>query len=192
MRVVWILCGTLGIAGCQSKSSDDDSSSASTTEVTTEETGGDDSSGTAVDPVGFPDQPAPFTITVSGASSASLTFDAPSCSHRAGSTTFRQFWRGSEHVYVLVVEMFDTFPGEVGSYTADDGVRTRLQEEAGGMGAYFDSANDGSGATLTLDGFDVDANEVWGSATMGSMGDGSGGTVSVSPDAIPVWCDSME
>ena len=127
MRVAGIMCGVLGIAGCQSKSSDDDSSGASTTEITTEETGGDESSGTTVDPAGFPEQPAPFTLTLSGASSASLTFDTPSCSHRAGSTTFRQFWRGSGHVYVLVVEMFDTFPAEIGAYTADDGVRTRLQ-----------------------------------------------------------------
>jgi hypothetical protein len=186
------MCGVLGIAGCQSKSSDDDSSGTSTTEITTDETGGDEGSGTTVEPVGFPEQPAPFTLALSGASSASLTFDTPSCSHRTGSATFRQFWRGSGHVYVLVVEMFDTFPGEVGAYTADDGVRTRLQEEAGGMGAYYDSTIDGVGASLTLDGLDVAANEAWGSATMGSMGDGAGGTVTVSPDAIPVWCDSME
>jgi hypothetical protein len=88
--------------------------------------------------------------------------------------------------------MFDTFPGEAGAYTSTDGVRARLQEEAGGAGYYFDSATGNDSATLELQGFDTEANEVWGAATTGELGDSSGGSVTLSPNAIPVWCDSME
>jgi len=187
------MLGLFAVVGCSGKSSEDETGAAGpsddTSELDPEDTaeGGDTG-----DPVGFPDAPQPFTIAVSGAYSGSLTFDSPSCSHRTGSTTFRQFWRGSDHVFVLLVEMFDTFPGETGAYTAADGVRARLQEEAGGSGYYFDSATGNDSATLELEGFDTDLNEVWGAATAGELGDTSGGSVTLSPDAIPVWCDSME
>lgn len=190
MNWIWV---AIGLAGCRPDSSKDDSASAETTDATTTVTDDDgDDSGTTVDPNAFPSQPAPFTITLDGVSTATLTFEQPTCSHRTGSTSFRHTWRGSDHVFILVVEMFDTFPAEVGAYTQADGVRTRLQEEAGGRGAYFDSNFDGSGASLTIDGFDTTANHVWGSATVGSLGDGSGGMVTVAPDTIPIWCDSME
>ena len=193
MRFGWIFCALVGIAACKSKSSDEDSSGTTATDdQATTTPAPDEDSGTTADPTQFPAQPAPFTLTLSGAASETLSFDTPTCSHRTGSTTFRQFWRGPGHVYVLVVEMFDTFPGEAGAYTAADGVRTKLQEEAGGSLAYYDSEAGGTGASLTLDGFDTDANQVWGAATIGTLGDGSGGLVTVTPDEIPVWCDSME
>ena len=198
-RIGW-MCLAIGATACQSKSTADETGAQDSVGPTTEaveeeeeeEDDGEGDSGTTTPPGGFPSQPAPFTLTLDGASTASLTFDAPTCSHRTGSTSFRHTWRGASHVYILVVEMFDTFPGDAGSYTAADGVRVRLQEEAGGMGAYYDSNFDGVGATLTLDGFDTTANHVWGSATIGSLGDGSGGTITATPDAIPIWCDSME
>ncbi|HCH65220.1 MAG TPA: hypothetical protein DFR83_20615 [Deltaproteobacteria bacterium] len=197
MRQIGWLWLAIGFSACQSKSTSEDTEGTTTTDPTTEvaeeeEEGDSRDSGGTTSPDGFPAQPAPFTITLDGASTASLTFDDPTCSHRTGSASIRFTWRGASHFYILVVEMFDTFPGEAGAYTASDGVRVRLQEEAGGMGAYFDSNFDGVGATLTLDGFDTTANHAWGSATIGSLGDGSGGVVTTAPDLIPIWCDSME
>ena len=74
----------------------------------------------------------------------------------------------------------------------------RLIVEVGGQTRRFKlgdgklTLGSGEGASLTLDGFDTDANQVWGAATIGTLGDGSGGLVTVTPDEIPVWCDSME
>jgi hypothetical protein len=196
MRYWWLVVAALTWSACSGKSSDDDTSTSGTTDSSTTGPGGDsgdtDDSGATEDTGGFPQRPDPFTIQVTGSTEVTLAFDSPTCSHRTGSETFRQFWRGSDHVWVLVIEMFNTFPGEAGSYTAADGVRTRLQEEAGGMGGYYDSQFDGAGAALDLEGLDTDANEAWGSAMMGTLGDGSGGFVSVSPDSIPVWCDALE
>jgi len=187
--VLW--CGCLAMwMGCSGKSSDDDSAVDSGSSGTTDTSDSGDSGTT--DPGGFPDRPDAFTINVSGAYEGTLTFDTPTCSHRTGSTTFRQFWRGPDHVFVLLVEMFDTFPGETGSYTGADGVRAKLQEEAGGAGHYFDSTVGDNSASLTLEGFDTDANEAWGTGSVGTLGDGAGGTATISPDVVPIWCDSME
>ena len=136
MNWIWV---AIGLAGCRPDSTKDDSASAETTDTTTTVTDDDgDDSGTTVDPNAFPSQPAPFTITLDGASTATLTFDQPTCSTEPGRQLSTHL-AGSDHVFILVVEMFDTFPAEVGAYTDADGVRTRLQEEAGGRGAYFDS-----------------------------------------------------
>ena len=198
MRFVFWACAIVGWVGCSGKSTDEDSSAAGAGDGTTDggpgagpDSGDGGGTGTT-DPTVFPDPPTPFSLEVSGAYTGTLRFDTPSCSHRTGSTTFRQFWRGSDHVFVLLIEMFDTFPGEAGAYVAADGVRARLQEEAGGSLYYFDSLSGDNSATLELVGFDTDANQVWGSGTVGVLGDSSGGTVTLSPDAVPVWCDSME
>lgn len=189
MRLHGMCALLLVVQACSSKSDDDDSGAEDSAAGTTEPAG-EDTSDPA--PEGFPDQPEPFTVSVTGAYEGSLAFDTPTCSHRTGSTTFRQFWRGSGHVFVLVVEMFDTFPGEPGDYGASDGVRARLQEEAGGEGNYFASELGGDASTLTLDGFDTEANEAWGAATVGTLGDSTGGSVMLSPDSVPVWCNAME
>ncbi len=184
------------LMACSGKSSSEDtthSGGASNTTGGTEETTDTDTSDTDIeDTGGFPAQPDAFTVMVEGTLSQSITFDMPDCSHRTGSTTFRQFWRGQGHVFVLLVEMFDTFPGETGAYDASQGVRVRLQEEAGGSGAYFDSTLGSSSATMTLDGFDTDAGQAWGAFSAGTLGDGAGGSVTLSPDTLPVWCASLE
>lgn len=177
--------------GCAGGSGDDADGKPSDSGATGGTTPPDDTSDTD-EPEGFPEAPDPFTISVSGAWSGTLTFDTPSCSHRTGSATFRQFWRGPDHAFVLLVEMFDTFPGEPGDYTGADGVRARLQEEAGGDGNYFDSQLGDASSTLRLEGLDTELSQAWGTATAGTLGDGTGGTVTLSPDSLRVWCDHLE
>ncbi len=139
---------------------------------------------------GLPASPAPFTLQLSGALDRALVFDSPSCSHLEGSTSFRQFWRGDGHVFVLIIEMVGTFPeaGGPGAWTAADGARVKLQEEAGGDGNFFQSDPADPALVFTLEGFDTDADEAWGTATVGALLDAEGASLALDPQPLPVWC----
>jgi hypothetical protein len=155
--------------------------------------GGDDGAeGTdSGEPGGFPASPAPFTLTLSGDLEQELVFDAPDCSHLEGSTSFRQIWRGDGHVFVLIIEMVGTFPEEPapGSWTAADGARVKLQEEAGGSGQYAQSAPDDATLVMSIEGFDLDADQVWGEASVGPLSGSETGTIELAPQPLPIWCD---
>jgi len=192
LRTVLALWALALVTACSGKSSDDDSATDSGDTQDTADTADSADTADTADTGGFPDSPAPFTVQVEGSHSETISFNSPDCSHRTGSTTFRQFWRGEGHVWVLLVEMFDTFPGETGDFDATQGVRVRLQEEAGGMGGYYDSQFGDNSPTMQLVGFDTEAGEAWGTFTAGTLGDGASGSITLSPTTLPVWCSSLE
>jgi hypothetical protein len=143
----------------------------------------------------FPADPTPFTLSYSGADSGSLVFDEVQCTWPPGSSNLRVGWRNAsdEHVFVLLIDLLGVFDG-VGSYSSDESsnVRARLQEEAGGSGANFvvDSAQ-GDLVSITVEGADQEAGQVWGSFDVATMHDLSGGMISLDPGTFPIWCPSI-
>ena len=136
----------------------------------------------------MPDDPRPFTITVSGDYTGTLSFDEVSCSNPLGSSNFSIFWRDSSdsHFFVLVGQMLGTLDG-TGTYDAS-AVTVKLQEEAGGNGNYFaSSASDTVSFTIDhIDEQNEDVRTAWGSYTVSGLS----GAVSFS-EAVPIWCPSI-
>jgi hypothetical protein len=137
-----------------------------------------------------PENPAPFSIIVSGAENLDLVFDEPSCSSPMGSNNMRMFWRNSSdaHVFVMVTEVMGEFEG-TGSYSPPEfRANIKLQQEAGGQALYYGSVED-SGVAIT---YDVsEENFVSGSATFSFL-QGNDGDISISPTTYPLWCDNIE
>ena len=82
---------------------------------------------------GFPNDPSPFDISISGDETLSLRFDTSTCTHQQGSANLRVFWRNAsdQHVFVLVAELMGGFdgPGTYISGQSQGQVRVKLQEE---------------------------------------------------------------
>ena len=181
----------MGMLGCETK----DAKSANA------DTGIDDTAGSAVDaadagPVtsaDMPENPAPFTLTLSDG--RSLPFDQPSCQHFRGSTNFRAFWRNGarSHNYVLTMQVMQSFDG-VGTYENTMArVDVKLQEEAPQTGAptYWTDGELGDTASLTV--VYIDEDIAWGEASASGLHEPAGGAaVSVSPSTLPVWCPDLE
>ena len=181
----------MGMLGCETK----DAKSANA------DTGSNDTAGSAVDaadagPVtsaDMPENPAPFTLTLSDGQS--LPFDQPSCQHFRGSTNFRAFWRNGarSHNYVLTMQVMQSFDG-VGTYeNTMDRVDVKLQEEAPQTGAptYWTDGELGDTASLTV--VYIDEEIAWGEASVSGLHEPAGGAaVSVSPSTLPVWCPDLE
>ena len=57
----------------------------------------------------LPADPRPLTVETTGGWAQTIVFDTPSCLHypEAAPVTFRQFWRGSDHNAVLIIELVD-------------------------------------------------------------------------------------
>jgi len=139
----------------------------------------------------FPDDPSPFTVNVTGAYTGSLVFDDPTCYYPTGSSQLRVFWRNEAqaHVFFLMVELLSGFEGD-GTYDQEAGLRAKLQEEAGGKGYYFgsDSAQgDEVSMTVYLD----EEDHAWGEFSISGMHDTKGGTISIDPTVIPIWCPEL-
>lgn len=132
----------------------------------------------------MPASPAPFTVTVGGAWPTTLTFDQPSCSSPVGSSNLRVFWRGSDHVAVLVLNILGTYTGAGDYNETDHRLTVALQEEAGGSGYYFAS---GAGDTIDATVLFGDDAVAWGEYTVSGL-TGDGGGVTLSPATIPIWC----
>ncbi len=149
------------------------------------DSGSADTADTGTSSSSLPAQPDPFTLTVSGAYTGSLTFDTPTCTQPLGSKNFSIFWRNSnkEHVFVLVAQMLGTFAG-AGTYDGT-AVTVKLQEEAGGEGNYFLSS-DGDTISMVLEG--VEEQEAWGEFSFSGLEDGA---LVASPMPVPIWCDSL-
>jgi hypothetical protein len=134
----------------------------------------------------MPADPRPITLHVHGFTELTLVFDAPTCGVTQGAPTFRAFWRNGEgeHVFVLVAEVIGLYTGP-GSYDSSMGrVDAKLQEEAGGSGAYF--ATDTTDTTsITVDG--QDDTRAWGEFTVSGM-HGGDGAITLDPSTIPIWC----
>ena len=141
-------------------------------------------------PDNFPDDPSPFTLTVSGDLDRDLMFDTPTCINERDQ--FRAFWRNSQddHEFVLLAQVLQDFTG-AGTYD-ETGARTdvKLQEEAGGEGYYFATSAD-EGDTLLID--LVFANDAvgWGEFTVSALSSG-GASVELSPQPIPIWCPDFD
>lgn len=152
----------------------------------TADTGVPDGGDTAAETgdTGPPDDPSPIVLDVSGAMTASLTFDQPTC--QIAGQNFRMFWRNAarEHVFVLVAEVLGPYMGPY-TYTPEAGtVRVKLQEEAGGEGRYF-ATEEGTDVTVVVEGHtDTHA---WGEFSFGELA-GDGGGATVAPQPVPIWC----
>lgn len=150
--------------------------------------GGDDSSASTL-----PDDPTPFTLTVSGDYSDTLVFDDPECTWTSDATNFRAFWRNAarEHVFVLAADILGPFTGP-GTYTQDDAItRVKLQEEAGSSGPpeYFESDAD-QGDTVSVTVTSVDDAQAWGEFTFSGLHSDTG-AITVTPVPVPIWCPTM-
>jgi hypothetical protein len=146
---------------------------------------------TDTDPTGFPADPSPFEVTVSGAYTGTLSFDQPTCYYPEGSSQLRVFWRNEAqaHVFFLLVELLNGFEGE-GSYDESMGLRARLQEEAGGSGYYF-ASDSAAGHQVSMEVFIDEQERIWGEWTATGMNDGAGGSITLEPSTIPIWCPEI-
>ena len=144
----------------------------------------------------MPANPAPFTVTVTGAADLTLVFDAPTCTAQANN--FRVFWRNSSgaHAFVLVAETLGGFtePGTIDQTSPN--TRAKLQEEQGGQGIGPFQTDPPQGDTFALhvdhldpEGYDV-IQRAWGSFDVGGM-HGTDGAISVAPTNLPVWCPAV-
>jgi len=122
-----------------------------------------------------------------------IAFDQPTCSEYPPQTltSFRNFWRGSDHNAVLIVQVLGGFHG-AGTYdSATDPVTVTLQSEAGSPYNFsyaLDTAH-GDTASLTIDSID---GEAWGHFSFSALHDSSGGEVTALPMPIPIWCPSVD
>ena len=103
----------------------------------------------------LPADPRPLTVETTGGWAQTIVFDTPSCLHypEAAPVTFRQFWRGSNHNAVLIIEVLSTFAGAGDYNSTDHNLRVRLQSEAGSaynMSLSADTSQ-GDSATLTVE-----------------------------------------
>ena len=140
----------------------------------------------------LPADPRPLTVETTGGWAQTIVFDTPSCLHypEAAPVTFRQFWRGSDHNAVLIIEVLSTFAGAGDYNTTDHNLRVRLQSEAGSaynMSLSADTSQ-GDSATLTVEHISTIA---WGEATVtGLHGTADGadvGAVGIS-SPLPAYC----
>jgi hypothetical protein len=155
--------------------------------------GGDDA-GAGDDGPAIPPDPTPFTLTVTGATDASIEFDQSTCEiyPRPSWINFRHFWRGTSHNAVLIVEVLGVYAGP-GTYDESMGmVRAKLQSEAGSPYDFFFQTDSGQGDTLTLVVENADTRHgVWGEFTFSSMHDASGGSITVTPQPVLLWCPDL-
>ena len=155
--------------------------------------GGDDA-GAGDDGPAIPPDPTPFTLTVAGATDASIVFNQSTCLiyPRPSWVNFRHFWRGTDHNAVLIVEVLGVYAGP-GTYDESMGmVRAKLQSEAGSPYDFFFQTDAGQGDTLTLVVENADTRHgVWGEATFSSMHDATGGSITVTPQPVPLWCPDL-
>lgn len=193
----WALIGAIALFGCTSGGSGKDSAADT---AGAGDGGGEGADGAGGDEAGdgggddgvpYPEGPVAFTLTTTGDSALSLRFSTPDCPYRASGTSFRQTWRGDDHVFVLIVEVSREFPGEPGTYAAPGTTRLRLQEEAGGSLSYFDSTLGDGSVELTLDGFSVDDDRAWGSFRTGALGGSAGERIELGPQPLPIWCPTL-
>lgn len=142
-----------------------------------------------------PEEPAPFTITISGTDNESLVFDSPTCQIPDAAPNVNVYWRNQagSHKFVLRMMLRNDYDPEVEEYSiANNELSFTLQEEAGGQGRYYvaDSTSGDSG-TLSLFVYEEIIGEptVWGEAVIETMHTPStGASITLSPSTIPVWC----
>ncbi len=192
----WILLSLLLACGDKDDTTEDEGWTAETTGGTTTETATETTGGTTGGTTDTgttstaPSDPTPFELTIAGDMSETFTFDQYDCTYPMGSTNLRVFWRDSaqSHYFVLVAELLGTFEGQPGTFTeTEHGARVKMQEEAGGENRYFAS---GEGDTVEIVVDTIDETSVYGSFSVSAMG-GEDGTITLSPQPIPIWCPQL-
>ena len=189
---LWLLLSLL--IGCPTTGGDDDDS----TEADDDDSGDDDDAGDDDDSTaGFPASPLPFSFDLAGGLAETITIDTfGSCQNFSGSSDFRQQWGGANS-WALRVQITGSYPGAgagggPGTYTEADGVLVTLLRNVANGEFFQAGANTAHTATLVIEG--DDGTNAWGAVTVDGMTDtaAAGGTVTVTPDAIPVWCSSIQ
>jgi hypothetical protein len=183
----WVLGLGLALA-CGGKSDEDDAEGDDGEDSSLPDDSGAGGSDSGQGTGGLPADPRPLTITVTGATSQSLTFDQVTCTHPLNSSNFRIFWRGTGHVFVLKAEVLGDYEGPGTYSSADTNTRASLQEEAGGSGFFFtvDPAA-GDSVSFTMEAHDTDTAEAWGTFTVNGM-TGPEGSIQIAPTTVPIWC----
>ncbi len=153
---------------------------------------GPDTEDTGPDLGDMPDDPAPFEITISGTDNETIVFDSPTCYYPVGSSNLRVFWRSGSgaHAWVLLAELLGDFEGP-GTYDASNAApRAKLQEEAGGEGRYYQAeATLGDTVSITVEQLEED--RAWGEYEVSGMHDTEGGSITLSPMPVPIWCPAL-
>ena len=143
----------------------------------------------------IPEEPEPFSLTISGSDNETLPFNAPSCQIPDAAPNINIFWReqSGSHKFVLRIMLRNEYDPEISGYDISTNDLTfTLQEEAGGEGRYY--ATDpaaGHQGTLSLNVYEEIIGEpiVWGEADVMTMHNPtSGDSITLSPSVIPVWC----
>jgi len=169
--------------GCTDKTDGEDTSSTNAGDSGATDSGADDTGPEEIDSI---------TLTFTGALEQTLTFDQPDCTHTT-STHFRSFWRDSTdtHTFVIIAEVLGGLDG-TGAYDQDTpGARIKLQEEAGGGGAFFQTdPTSGDTLSIQLDHLDTEASEAWGTYEFSAIRSDSG-EASATPQPIPIRCPSL-
>ena len=182
-----ILALALPLAGCPTTADDDDDDAADDDDSAGDDDAGDDDDTAPT----FPASPLPFTLDLAGGLNESITIDTfGSCQNYSGSSDFRQQWVGSGS-WGVRIQITGSYDG-VGSYDETTGVLVTLQRNVANGEFFQAGANTAHTAALVMDG--DDGTNAWGSVTIDGMTDtaAGGGTVTVTPAAIPVWCEAVQ
>ena len=135
--------------------------------------------------------PYPFTLDFTGSLEESLLFDAPNCTLNAP-THLQVFWRNlaRDHTFVLVAEILGGVES-TGTYDqGTTGASIKLQEEAGGSGAYYQAdTSQGDTFGIELGEHDYESGYVRGSFIFSSLHSGTDAT-SATPMPVPIYCGS--
>ena len=184
---LWSLLLLVALAGCPTDGRDDDDTTADDDDSGADD---DDATGDDDDAV-FPSSPVPFTLDLTGGLTETITIDTfGSCQNFTGSVDFRQQWGGANS-WALRVQVTGSYAG-VGTYDESTGVLVTLLRNVANGEFFQAGANTAHTASLVMEG--DDGTNAWGTVTIDGMTDtaAAGGTVVVTPAAIPVWCESIQ
>ncbi len=174
------LCLLVGMAACGGNKDDGE-------DTTVVESGLDTNLDTGEEDV----LPYPFTLDFTGSLEQSLLFDAPNCTLNAP-THLQVFWRNlaRDHTFVLVAEILGGV-ASTGSYDQNTtGARLKLQEEAGGSGAYYQSdASQGDTFIIEITEHNYEEGYARGTFSFSALHSGSDATTAT-PMPIPIYCGS--
>ncbi len=143
----------------------------------------------------MPPDPSPFTVTFSGAINESIVFSTPTCEvyPDPSNVNYRHFWRDPSHNAVLILEILGAYEGP-GTYDETmNTVRVKLQAEAplGSPYDFYYGSDSAQGDTVSVTiTYAEPAGVTWGEFTFSSIS-GDGGSVTASPQPIPLWCENL-
>ena len=142
-------------------------------------------------PIPMPADPAPFSVTLSSGETLNFT-DSLGCFQYTGSPDFRQRWQTSDN-WVLVLEVFGIYagPGTYNEGPAFMGAQASIQQNT--AGGVFYQAQQAFGHTLTFNLPFEDGERAWGDVLISGFREAaSGAAMTITPDTLPVWCDTIE